>query len=134
MREPVSSCPGAVRVIADQYGRRMIFAACGRGAECAQQLVNLRFIPCNEGPTLRGAEFRSPRFETFGRVGRRIDADGNEANVSTCFVAQFFLHTRECCAERRADRRAGSKDEIDDDRLALYEIRVEMNLPSVLVE
>src|SRR5688500_16581488 len=112
----------------------MSFAACGRRTQSAQQLVNLLFIPRYKGPTIAGVEFPAPCLEPFGSVGGRIDADGNEANVSTCFLAQLFLHACESCAERRTDRRAGSKDVIDNDCVTFYEIRVETNLPSVLVE
>src|SRR5690349_2182989 len=112
----------------------MIFATSERGAEGAQQFVNLRFVSSDEGPTITGVEFCAPRFEPFGCVGRRIDADGNEANIATDLVAEFFLHASESCAERRTDRRAGREDEIDHDCLTFDEIRVEMKLASVLIE
>src|SRR6185436_14319360 len=123
-----------MRIVADEHSGRMIFATRRRCAERAQQLVNLRFIPRDKGPTFTGVKFCSPGFEAFGSVSRRIDADGNEANVWTHFVAELFLYACESCAERRTNRRAGSKDEIDNYCLAFYEIRVEMNLPPVLVQ
>src|ERR1044072_1530208 len=95
----------------------MIFAARGRRAECAQQLVALWLVACHEGPTVACVKLRAPGFEPFGSVSRRIDADRNEANVSSRFVTQLLLHAGESCAQRRADRRARSKDKIDDDRL-----------------
>src|ERR1044072_947528 len=110
----------------------MIFTTRGRGAQCAQQLVNLRLIPRNKGPTFTVMEFRAPCFKPFRSVSRRVDTDGNEANVSTDFVAELFLHACESCAERRADRRAGSKDKIDNDCLAFDQVGVEMNRSSVL--
>src|SRR5688572_1056725 len=100
----------------------MIFAACGRRTQSAQQLVNLWFIPRDKGPTITGVEFRAPCLEPFGRVGRRIYADRNAAYVSTCFLVQLFLHACESCAERRSGRRAGSKDVIDSECVPFCEI------------
>ena len=76
----------------------------------------------------------APGFEPFGRVRRRVDADRDQADVGCSFLAQLFLHAGESGAERWTDRRARREDEIDDDCVTLDEVRVEMNLSSVLIE
>src|SRR5215510_712054 len=112
----------------------MIFTTCGRGAERAQQAIDLFLVARDERPAWSGFELRAPRFQTFRRVSQRVHADGNKIYVFADLLAQLTLHARKGRTQRRADRRAISEDKVDSDGLAFDQVTVEVSNVAVLVQ
>src|SRR6185369_8609024 len=121
-RQTVSPRPDISHVVADDDRRRVIFTASTESAERTQQAIDLLFVAGDERPAWSGFELRAPRFQTLRRVSQRIDADGNEIHVLSNLLTELALHACKRGAERRTDRRAIRKDEVDCDCLAFDEV------------
>src|SRR5262249_22626866 len=79
-------------------------------------------------------ELIAPRFESCGSVSQWIDADLDQVNVFTYFVAHLFLQTGKGCIERRRNCGTVCKDEGDRHGLVFDQVGVEMKRVTYLVE